>query len=132
MGENKEFLKKRAKEFWDRAKEDFECARFNLVALDVEQAVQLWFKYLIFLRTGDFPKTHYFDILINALSEVYGSPDIVKFYNDNVLQFKALEDGYICSRYLPREFNFEEANKIIDFAEKVFTFTGEKLNVKFL
>jgi HEPN domain-containing protein len=43
-----EFLKKRAVEFWERAKEDFKKGSYNLTALDVEQALQLWVKYLIF------------------------------------------------------------------------------------
>jgi len=41
MSEETEFLKKRAKEFWERAKEDLLKARYNLCALDTEQAVQL-------------------------------------------------------------------------------------------
>lgn len=75
-----EFLKKRAKEFWERSKEDFEKSRFNLAVLDIEQSIQLWFKYLIFLKAGDFPKTHYFDVLIKQLSEIYNCSEILQFY----------------------------------------------------
>ena len=59
MKEESQFLKRRAGEFWQRAKEDFQKERYNLAVLDIEQAIQLWVKYLIFLKAGDFPKTHY-------------------------------------------------------------------------
>lgn len=122
------FLKKRAKEFWERAKEDFAKARFNLTALDVEQALQLWFKYLIFIKAGDFPKTHYFDLLIKEISEIYELEKILDFYKKNALAFRALEDAYLSSRYLPKEFNSEEAQKMIDFAEELLRFFQEELN----
>jgi len=44
--ENFEFLKERAKEFWERGFEDFEKKRLNLSAFDFEQAIQMWVKYL--------------------------------------------------------------------------------------
>lgn len=130
--ENTEFLKKRAKEFWERAGEDFQKARYNLSALDIEQAVQLWIKYLIFLKAGDFPKTHYLDKLFNELAEVYESKNILEFYREHSLQFRGLEDAYITSRYFPREFNKEEIQKIIEFAESVFKFLEEGINEKFI
>ena len=127
-----EFLKKRAREFWERSREDFEKSRFNLTALDIEQAVQLYLKYLIFLKAGDFPKTHYFDVLMKELSQIYESEEILQFYQNYALQFRVLEDAYISSRYLPGEFNKEEAEKIMKFAETLFVFFKEKLNEEFI
>jgi len=132
MSSSGEFLKKRAKEFWERSKEDFEKSRFNLTALDVEQAIQLWFKYLIFLKAGDFPKSHYFDILMKELSETYELKEILQFYQKYALQFRALEDAYISSRYFPKEFNKQEAQTIIDFGKTVFEFFEGILNEKFI
>ncbi len=132
MAETGEFLKKRAKEFWQRAEEDFEKSRFNLAALDIEQAIQLWLKYLIYLKAGDFPKTHYFDSLLKEISEIYGQSEILQFYEKYALQFRTLEDSYISSRYLPREFNKEETKKVMEFAAEVFKFFKEKLNAEFI
>ncbi|MGB9600001.1 MAG: HEPN domain-containing protein [Myxococcota bacterium] len=125
-------MKKRAKEFFERAKEDFKKSRFNLTALDVEQAIQLWLKHLIFLKAGDFPKTHYFDILIKEISEVYNNKKIREFYKEHALEFRTLEDAYITSRYIPREFNKEETQKIMKFSEKVFDLLEDELNEKLL
>lgn len=112
MDNQSQFLKKRAKEFWERAIEDLEKGRYNLCALDVEQAVQLWLKYLIFQKAGDFPKTHYFSKLIITLTEIYDSSLISNFYQANILQFTSLEDAYLTSRYLPKEFSKQEAEQL--------------------
>ncbi len=129
---NIEFLKKRASEFWERANEDFEKGRYNLAALDVEQSVQLWIKYLIYLKSFDFPKTHYLDRLFNELAEVYETKEILEFYKEHSLEFRGLEDAYITSRCFPKEFNKDEIQKIIEFAKKIFKFLEDKLNEKFI
>lgn len=132
MTEETSFLKKRAKEFWERAREDFQKGRYNLCALDVEQAVQLWLKYLIFLQAGDFPKTHYFDRLIYSLADIYNSSKIKEFYKTNILQFTSLEDSYLTSRYLPKEFSKEEAEKLTEFANELFKVLEKFSNEKFV
>jgi HEPN domain-containing protein len=47
------------------------------------------------------------------------------------LEFKALEDAYITSRYFPREFEKIEAEKIIEFTQKVIKFLEDKTGEKF-
>ena len=130
MNGSGEFLKKRAIEFWERADEDLQKGRYNLSVLDMEQAVQLWLKYLIYLKAADFPKIHYFDNLISNLSEIYESKDILSFYEEHILEFRSLEDAYITSRYFPREFNSREVERIKEFVETFLKFlagvTGEK------
>ena len=127
-----EFLKTRAKEFFERAKEDFEKQRFNLAVLDIEQAVQLWIKHLIFIKARDFPKTHYFDVLLKELSRVYNNKKIEEFYKNHILEFKILEEAYITTRYLPKDFNKDESIKIIKFSKMFFKFLGKVLNEKFI
>lgn len=111
-----EFLKKRAQEFWERAREDLEKGRYNLSVFDVEQAVQLWLKYLIFQKAGDFPKTHYLDSLIKNLAEIYNLPKLTEYYSSHTLEFKSLEDAYLTSRYFPKDLSESEAKKFLEFA----------------
>lgn len=131
MAEEK-FLKKRAQEFWQRAKEDFQKERFNLCALDIEQTVQLLVKHLIFQKAGDFPKTHYFNILINTLAEIYSAEQVKSFYQENILQFTSLEDAYLTSRYLPKEFTMEEAEKLMSFVKDFFKVLEGSLHAKLI
>jgi HEPN domain-containing protein len=128
----KQFLKKRAYEFWQRADEDFQKGRYNLCALDIEQSVQLWVKHLIFQKAGDFPKIHYFNTLINTLADIYAADPIKNFYKENILQFTSLEDAYLTSRYLPKEFSKEEAAELINFVKDFFKVLEDSINEKFI
>jgi len=91
----------------------------------------LFLKHLIFVKAGDFPKTHNFGKLFDELSEIYNNEEIKNFYENHILEFKALEDAYITSRYFPREFEKVEAEKIIEFAQKVIKFLEDKTGEKF-
>ena len=99
-----EFLRKRAREFFEEAEGLLEKRRYNLSAFNLEQAVQLWVKYLIGKKLGDWPKTHYFSELIPQLAKVYEQEKISEFYKENELFFDSLEDAYFTSRYFPKEF----------------------------
>lgn len=126
-----EFLKERAKEFWERGFEDLEKNRFNLAAFDFEQAIQLFIKYLISLKVGDWPKTHYFYELLKELSDVYKHEEILKFYNENEIFFSDLEDAYFTSRYFDKKFSDNLIKSIIEnckeFLKLIEELIGEKL-----
>jgi len=53
-----EILRRRAEAFMRHAGEDFDRGDYDLVLFHVEQAVQLYAKYLLYRKLGDFPKTH--------------------------------------------------------------------------
>jgi HEPN domain-containing protein len=127
-----EFLKKRGKEFWERAFEDIEKERFNLSAFDFEQALQLWLKYLIFLKAGDFPKIHFLTQLIEYVIEIYKSDKLKKFYNENRLAIKMIEDSYITSRYFSREFKKEEAEEIKKISLKLVEVLENETKIKLI
>ncbi|HOJ39952.1 MAG TPA: HEPN domain-containing protein [bacterium] len=132
MSEQKNYLKKRAREFWERAEEDLHKLRYNLVALDVEQAVQLWLKHLLWKKVGDFPRTHYLERLLQEISEIYRKVTILKFYERHVLEFRMMEDAYISSHYLPWEFTRKEVKSLSEFAKKFIAFMEKTLNEKFV
>ncbi len=111
------FLKKRSQEFWQAAAENLAKNRYNLAALCLEQTLQLYLKYLIYLKAGDFPKTHYFDELMDLIGEHYNQVSIAKHYETHVVQYNALEDAYISSRYLPREFSQNEVEELMEFSK---------------
>ena len=129
--ESFEFMKERAKEFWERGFEDLSKKRFNLAAFDFEQAIQMWIKYLIGKKVGDWPKTHFFSILIKELANSYNNKEIIKFYEENEVFFSDLEDAYFTSRYFPKQFTENHIKNIVENCEKFLKFLekiiGEKL-----
>ena len=132
MGKEIKFLKERAFEFWEEGIKLFNEKKYNLSVFNIEQAIQLWIKYLIGIKIGDWPKTHYFSELIESLSDVYKSKKVVDFYKNNEIFFNNLEDAYFTSRYFPKVFSentvsqlIENSKKFIKITEKI---TGEKFS----
>ncbi|MGB9677681.1 MAG: HEPN domain-containing protein [Candidatus Ratteibacteria bacterium] len=125
-------MKERAKEFWERGFEDLSKKRFNLAAFDFEQAIQMWIKYLIGKKVGDWPKTHFFSILIKELANSYNNKEIIKFYEENEVFFSDLEDAYFTSRYFPKQFTENHIKNIVENCEKFLKFLEKIIGEKFL
>jgi HEPN domain-containing protein len=113
-----DFLKERAREFFEEAKELLKKKRSNLSAFNLEQAIQLFVKYLIGKKLGDWPKTHYLSELIPDLAKVYKNKKILKFYQKNELFFENLEDAYFTSRYFPKKFSENSLSQLFEKSEE--------------
>ena len=85
----------------------------------MEQFVQLYSKYLLYRKIGDYPKTNSLTRLIRYLIKVYENCKLREFYENNLEMLYLLEEAYISSRYIPREYDKEIAKRALDFAEKV-------------
>lgn len=116
---HEDFLKKRALAFLESAKNDFTRRSYDLVLFHVEQFVQLYLKHLLFKKIGDFPKTLSIIRLIRDLMKVYDESFIKEFYEENLETLYLLEEAYITSRYLPRQYDREIAERILKFSERI-------------
>jgi HEPN domain-containing protein len=126
------FLKERAFEFWEEGIKLFNEKKYNLSVFNIEQAIQLWIKYLIGIKIGDWPKTHYFSELIESLSDVYKSKKVVAFYKNNEIFFNNLEDAYFTSRYFPKVFSENTVSQLIENSKKFIKITEKITGEKFL
>ncbi|MCS7151642.1 MAG: HEPN domain-containing protein [Endomicrobia bacterium] len=126
-----DFLKQRAKEFWDEANRLFNEGKYNLAAFSLEQAVQLYIKYLIAKKVGEWPKIHYLPDLFKKLAEIEEDKEFYEFYENNEIFFDDLSDAYFTSRYLPKEFNRSLVSALLENCKKFFKFIEEKLNERF-
>jgi len=113
-----EILKKRAKAFLEIAEHDYSRGYYDLVLFHVEQFLQLYLKYLLYRRIGDFPKTHLLIRLFKDVLKVYDNEDLKRFYEENLEILYLLEEAYISSRYIPREYDEEIDRRILDFSKK--------------
>jgi HEPN domain-containing protein len=127
-----EFLNKRAKEFFLFAKRSFEEGFYNLSVFHAEQACQLFLKYLLYLKAGDYPKTHLLTILMKELRKAYEKEEIERFIRERSIELQALESAYLNSRYLGKEYDKNEAEALILFAEKLIIFLEKISNEKLL
>ncbi len=114
-----DFLKRRAKAFLESAQADFARGNYDLVLFHVEQFLQLYLKHLLYKKIGDFPKTHSVVRLIKDVIRVYSGDRLREFYEKNLETLYLLEEAYISSRYLPREYDKDIAERVLKFAEKI-------------
>ncbi len=125
------FLKEKSKRFYLNAIELFEKGDYDLCAFNLEQSCQLYLKYLIAKKVGDWPKTHYLNELIKRLSEVYEKKEILDYYLNNEIFFDDLTDVYFTARYIPKIFTKSLAQKLKESYENFLKFLEEILNEKF-
>jgi HEPN domain-containing protein len=115
-----EILKERADEFVKLAEYAYKRKRYDLAIFNLEQAVQLYLKYKIWQKLGDFEKTHSIIKLLKDFGKVYKkSRKIKKLINDNLKLIRDLEIAYIESRYLPAQFLKEDVDKAFEFIEEL-------------
>ena len=109
-------FKKRAEAFEEEAKEDFKKGKFDLAAFHIEQSFQLYLKYILAKEIGYFPKTHSLEKLFSELSKI--NEKFWKFYKENEIILKDIEDAYILARYFPRKYSKEEVEEMVKVLEK--------------
>lgn len=119
------FLKKRAQEFWEEGLRLFNEEKYNLSAFHLEQAIQLWGKYLIGVKIGDWSKTHYLSELVNEIAKAWEDDKILEFYQKNVLFFDSLEDAYFTSRYFPKTFTKNSVSQLVENSKEFLKLTEE-------
>jgi HEPN domain-containing protein len=113
-----EVLKRRALGLPNNARDNFQRGEHDLVLFHVEQFLQLYLKRILYEKIGTYLKTHSLTSLLKELQKVYEDKALFELYNSNIETINLLEDAYLTSRYLPREYDKEVAEKVLKFAEK--------------
>ncbi|MEM5814898.1 MAG: HEPN domain-containing protein [Candidatus Aenigmatarchaeota archaeon] len=115
-----EILKERADEFVKLAEYAYKRKRYDLAMFNLEQAIQLYLKYKIWQKLGDFEKTHSITKLLKDFGRVYKKSKVInKFIKENLKLINDLEVAYIESRYLPAQFLKEDIDRVFEFLDKL-------------
>jgi len=88
------------------------------VLFHVEQFLQLYLKYLLYVKIGAYPKTYSLTYLSKEAMKAYEYEELKEFLDKNLEVLNLLENAYITSRYVPREYDRELAERILTFAGK--------------
>ncbi|MEM1517426.1 MAG: HEPN domain-containing protein [Thermofilum sp.] len=75
-------------------------------------------------KVGDYPKVHSTMALASILGRLPECGELVSFLEENRVEVGLLEDAYIASRYLAREYSREEAEILVNFAREVLEHGG--------
>jgi len=121
------FLKNRAKEFFENAKDLFKKGVYPLAAFNLQQAAQLYLKYYLFLKLKKYPKIHLLGELLKGIGKTYDKKEKVEeIIEKNANIISDLNQAYFTSRYLPAEFFKPQIEKMLKFIEELINFL-EKL-----
>ncbi len=121
-----ELLRRRSAGFLSHAREALQRGEYDLACFFAEQALQLRLKALLLRMLGVLPRTHglreLLGILSGALGE-HGRRDLARevsgLARDFRSQLRILEEAYVGSRYLAREYAPEDASESVDLVGRV-------------
>lgn len=117
---NADFLKKRADEFLENAKDLIQKEVYALAAFNLEQSAQLYLKYYLFLKLRRYPKIHLLGELLRGIGKVYRQEkEIEKIIDENANIISDLDQAYLTSRYLPAEFFRPQLENMLQLVEKI-------------
>jgi len=116
-----EHLEKRAREFLKTADYQAGEGMYALAIFSLEQALQLFLKSRLLLHGIDYPRTHGLKKLLSMLASVSSEHElpIRNLIKEKSLEFSFLEDAYISSRYLLKEFGEGEYRRVRAVVEEV-------------
>ena len=120
--EEYEHLLRRSREFYETAILQLEKGFYGLAAFSLEQSLQLFLKAKVLKRGVDYPRTHSIRRLLEILSEVVEreiSNVLRELVDKYSLELASVEDAYITSRYIPREFRREEVLRLKGVVDEV-------------
>jgi len=120
--EEEEYLLERSKQFLETAEYQITRGLHGLAVFSLEQALQLFLKSKMLAGGADFPRTHSIRALLETLSDLAPEekkPAVTSVLNNYLLELGMLEDAYVTSRYVPREFKKEEAERLMKVAREV-------------
>jgi len=115
-------LERRSKAFLARALDSLGSGDYDVASFLSEQAVQLYLKSILLRKLGDYPRTHSISILISILKRLSDFEDLVRFLENKRIEVRFMEDAYIASRYMIREYTREEAELLVSVAKEVLSY----------
>lgn len=120
--EEEKSLLKRSRDFLETAEYQISKGFYDLAAFSLEQALQLFLKAKVLAEGVDYPRTHSVRVLLEILSDLVpeNKKSSVKGILENyLLELGVLEDAYITSRYVMREFTKQEVEKLAKSVKEI-------------
>ena len=116
---------RRSRRFYDTAIMQMDRGFHDIAVFSLEQSLQLFLKASLLKLGVDFPRTHSVRRLLELIHEVTGEDRVKEVLHRFSVELGALEDAYITSRYVPRDYTSEEAERLRKVVEEVMKVVGE-------
>ena len=113
------YLLERSRRFLITAEMQIERGFYDLAIYSLEQALQLYLKACLLKLGVDYPRTHSVRRLLELIYRLTGSEGIKRVLVDYAIELGVLEDAYITSRYIAREYSEGEARRVYQVVGEV-------------
>ncbi|MEM1606033.1 MAG: HEPN domain-containing protein [Fervidicoccaceae archaeon] len=121
-------LLERSRRFYEFALFQIEKGFYDLAMFSFEQSLQLLLKAAPLSLSVDYLRTHSVRRLLELVHELTGSEGVKKLLVEYSVELALLEDAYITSRYVPRDFRAEEVLRVKEAVDRVFRVVREALS----
>ncbi len=118
------FLVERSRRFMESASIQIDRGFYDLAAFSLEQSLQLYLKACLLKLGADYPRTHSVRKLLELIAEISGREEVRELLNKYSVELGSLEDAYISSRYVAREYTREEVERLKRVVEEVERVVG--------
>ncbi len=115
-------LLKRSRDFLETAKFQTDNGLYDLATFSLQQALELFLKSKVLEQGVNYPRTHSVRALLEMLYDLAvenKKPAITSTLENYLLELGVLEDAYITSRYITREFTKQEAEKLTKAVKEI-------------
>ncbi|MEM4700069.1 MAG: HEPN domain-containing protein [Candidatus Nezhaarchaeales archaeon] len=113
-------LLERSRRFYESALLQIERGFYDLAMFSFEQSLQLFLKAALLSLGVDYPRTHSIRRLLELVHELTGDEGVKGLWAEYSVELALLEDAYITSRYVPRDFRVEEVTRVRGVVDRVF------------
>ncbi len=121
-------LIERSKRFYETALIQIDREYYDLAAFSLEQSLQLFLKAALLKQGLEYPRIHSIRRLLELIYEVTGKEEVKNVLQKFLIELALLEDVYITSRYIAREYRKEEVFKIKEAVDEVFMVVRKVIN----
>jgi HEPN domain-containing protein len=121
-------LLERSRRFYESAIIQIEKGFYDLAAFSPEQSLQLFLKAYLLKLGVDYPRTHSSRKLLEMIYEITKFEVIKELVQKFSIELAFLEDIYITSRYISREFTLNEVSRLKKVIDEVIEVVREVLD----
>ena len=126
--EEYKYLLERSRRFLETVELQLDRGFYDLAVFSLEQALQLYLKAYLLKLGLEFTKTRSIKRLLELIYKITNSEEVRDALTNYAVELGSIEDAYITSRYVAREYCEEEARKLLQTVRGVMSIVGRSIN----
>jgi HEPN domain-containing protein len=126
--EEYKYLLERSRRFLETAELQLDRGFYDLAVFSLEQSLQLYLKAYLLKLGLEFTKKWSIRRLLELIYKITNSEEIRGALANYAVELGSLEDAYITSRYVAREYCEEEARKLLQTVRGVMDIVGRSID----